>query len=133
MFNYLFSFLLPAIENIITVEAKNAINWLTGIFTKASVDLGATDAIIATSNQAIEQEIVILSQIGGTIDAILANFESLVKAMQAGNYKEQAQMLTALESDITKTTAIWTEQETLIKSYLASMLKEILIIKNTGI
>ena len=133
MWNYLFSMVLPAVIKFVTNEATYTINALTGIFTKASVDLGATDAIVNTMDDAVKSEIVVLANFEGAIDALLGSMALILNAVKTNDPAALSSAITAAETDLTKTTEIWNNQKALIESYLASTLKEVLIIKNEGI
>ena len=133
MWNYLFSMVLPAVIKFVTNEAAYTINALTGIFTKASVDLGATDAIVNTTDDAVKSEIVVLANFEGAIDALLGSITLILNAVKTNDPAALTTAITAAEADLTKTTEIWGNQKILIESYLASVLKEVLVIKNEGI
>ena len=133
MWNYLFSMVLPAVIKFVTNEAAYTINALTGIFTKASVDLGATDAIVSTTDDAVKSEIIVLANFEGAIDALLGSITLILNAVKTNDPAALATAITAAETDLTKTVGIWNNQKTLIENYLASVLKEVLVIKNEGI
>ena len=133
MWNYLFSMVLPAVIKFVTNEAAYTINALTGIFTKASVDLGATDAIVSTTDDAVKSEIVVLANFEGAIDALLGSITLILNAVKTNDPAALTAAITAAETDLTKTAEIWGNQKVLIESYLASVLKEVLVIKNEGI
>lgn len=133
MWNYLFSVILPYVSNFLKNEATYAISALTGIFTKASVDLGATEAIVDISNNAVKAEIVVLANLEGMIDALLLNMTTILTALKNNDPAALATAIAAAEADLTKTKAIWNNQKALIENYLASVLKEVIIIKNEGI
>ena len=133
MWNYLFSIILPNVINLLTNEAKYTINALTGIFTKASTDLGATEAIINVTDDTVKAEIVVLSNFEGAIDALLGNMTSILNAVKTNDPATLSAAITAAETDLTNTITIWNNQKIVIEGYLASVLKEILVIKNEGI
>ena len=133
MWNYLFSIVLPTVVKFITNEALYTVNALTNIFTKASVDLGATDAIVSTTDDAVKSEIVVLANFEGAIDALLGSITLILNAVKTNDPAALTAAITAAETDLTKTAEIWGNQKVLIESYLASVLKEVLVIKNEGI
>ena len=133
MWNYLFSIILPNVINLLTNEAKYTINALTGIFTKSSTDLSATDAIINVTDDTVKAEIVVLSNFEGAIDALLGNMTSILNAVKTNDPTALNAAITAAETDLTNTTTIWNNQKIVIEGYLASVLKEVLVIKNEGI
>ena len=133
MWNYLFAMVLPSIVSFLKNEATYAINALTGIFTKASIDLGATEAIVDISDSAIKSEIVVLANFEGAIDALFNNMTTLLTALKNNDPAALSTAITTVETDLTKTIAIWNNQKTLIEGYLANVLKEVLVIKNEGI
>ena len=133
MWNYLFAIILPNVVSFLKNEAVYTINALTGIFTKASVDLGATEAIVNTTDDAIKSEIVVLANFEGAIDALFNNMTTLLTALKNNDPAALSTAITSVEANLTKTVAIWNNQKVLIENYLSSILKEVLVIKNEGI
>ena len=133
MWNYLFSMVLPSVVSFLKNEATYAFNALTSIFTKASTDLSATNAIIDVSSSAVKSEIIVLANLEGAIDALLGNMTLILNAVKTNDPTALSAAVTAAETDLKNTAAIWNNQKTLIENYLASVLKEVLVIKNEGI
>lgn len=133
MWNYLFSMVLPTVVNFLTKETTYTINALTGIFTKASADLGATDAIVSVTEDTVKSEVIVLANFEGAIDALLGNITLILTALKTNDPVALSAAIAAAETDITNTQTIWNKQKALIESYLASVLKEVLVIKNEGI